>query len=165
MRTARELLIAAVERLGCYPNENALAMEILGYLDTPVHSIENPYKEFYYLDEEQRIALIGSVLTRKNGDYTVLYFPIGLDDENSNYGVAQGLLSVHPIYIDREHGAWFKVGAFSPDDLDIDLEFHGAECDLHDQVVEFIKQFHKYDVSYRGVLKAIQRRFKAGTLS
>jgi hypothetical protein len=168
MRTYRELLHAAAEYLDryaqCGKEGTALALEILGYLDTPVVPVTNVYKEFYDLPEEQRIALIGSVLVEQNGPYTVMYFPIGLDDANSNYGKAQGLITVHSVYIDRENGAWFKAGAFSPDDLDIDLEFHGTECDLHDQVVQFMKEFHKHDTSYYGVLRAIQRRFNAGTL-
>ena len=172
MRTYRELLADAAYWLQSQQDDiglsgdttNPLAAEILAYLDTPVVNITNPYKEFYELPEEQRIALIGSVLVEQNGPYTVMYFPIGLDDANSNYGKAQGLVTVHSVYIDRENGAWFKVGAFSPDDLDIDLEFTGTECDLYPQVVQFMKEFHKHDVSYYGVLRAVQRRFNAGKL-
>ena len=164
MRTARELLTRAAERLACNPDDIALADEIVDFLDTPVVQITNPYKEFYELPEEQRIALIGSMLVENRTGYPVIYFPVGLDDETYNYNVAQGLISVHPVHIDRKDGAWFKVGAFSPDDLDIDLEFTGQEVELHDQVVQFMRTLHKHDVSYRGVLKTIQRHFEAGTM-
>lgn len=55
---------------------------------------------------------------------------------------------------------WLGVHAFSPDDLDIDLNFTGDDCKLRDQVVEFLAKMDKVNVTYRGVLTAIYNRFK-----
>ena len=62
----------------------------------------------------------------RNNDH--FYFPIHLYNEWANYGKQVGLISVlDSVYVPSYKSWWFKLGSFSPDDLDIDLEFRGTE--------------------------------------
>lgn len=157
MRTASELLFAAYERLQEHcadrnDTNDVLIEEIGRFFTPPIKQIKDPYTEFYDLPEKDRIALIGTILEEQYGGR--LYFPIGLAYDEFNYEQNQGLIFVNKPCMD-DYGVWFRVGAFSPDDLDKDLDFFGNEVDYYDQVVTFLKRMHKFDVTYYGVLGAI----------
>ena len=94
--------------------------------------------KFYDLPEEKRIELIGQTVKEytKHNSPTV-YYVVGLRADCFNYGIQQGLVSLHmprslycseqtKAYLRKHHAdlEWFKIGAFSPDDLDLDLEFN-----------------------------------------
>lgn len=120
--------------------------------------------DFYNkLSEDERKALIGKCFREK--DREAFYFPVGLADGEFNYGVQQGLIFVTPIMNRQKKEKWFRVGASSPDDLDIDLDFFAPFMSLHQDVIEFVRTAKKKNVTYRGFLKAIQDHFKAGEMT
>jgi hypothetical protein len=128
----------------------------------------SPY-DFYNLPEVKRIDLIGDIfrLAKRSG----VYIPIHLVDADSNYGIAQGVLYVSEIYkIPLKHQApnegkmWFKVGAFSPDDLDMDLEFFDKPEWFRKNVITFLLGRAKIPTSYRQRLKEVQQEFETGEL-
>jgi hypothetical protein len=124
------------------------------------------------MTEDGRKKLVGSSF--RCPPRTGVYFPLQLSG-CFNYGVDQGLLLVLPVTQVRyppqfdSHGNpttryWFKVGAFSPDDLDLDLEFDHDECRLHADVVRYVETMRKWGVTYRGVLEEIRGYFRAGRI-
>jgi len=155
-----------------------------------MHLIFNSPYEFYELPEEERIKLIGRIYKARNWrvkkgkkelTYTdvqpTIYIPIGLHPEEFNYGIQQGVLcipEVREIPGNESHDKWFKVGAFSPDDLDRDLEFTLEDIKntdslginhLRQEIIEFIKgPMHKVNRRYKEVLEQIQKHFNAGKL-
>jgi hypothetical protein len=133
-------------------------------------TLATPYA-FYRMPEKKRIEMIGSHFYVTGRDDSV-YFPIGLSG-CFNYGIDQGLLSVPRIC--TVPGAtdsagkpakrnWFKVGAFSPDDLDLDLEFEHDQCWMRQDVIAYIARMHKRGVTYLSCLEEIRDHFKAGRL-
>lgn len=126
---------------------------------------KSPY-DFYELEEVERISLVGRPFReeRRHG----LYIPIFLSDKNENYGVAQGVLYVSDILIlksgEDKDEKWFKVGAFSPDDLDIDLEFVGKETCIRQEVIDFLLKYSTSTTSYKEILAMVITEFKMGTL-
>lgn len=96
--------------------------------------------KFYDLPEEKRVELIGQTVKgySKHSNPTI-YYVVGLRPDCFNYGIQQGLISLHmptrlycsektKVYLQkhRVNLDWFKIGAFSPDDLDLDLEFNNV---------------------------------------
>jgi hypothetical protein len=130
--------------------------------------LNSPY-DFYNLPEFKRFELIGSSFTlAKRGG---VYIPIDLVDKDSNYGVAQGVLYVPDIYkiplkhrLRNEGKTWFKVGAFSPDDLDIDLEFFDKKEGLRKSIITFLLRRARVPTSYKQRLKEVQQEFETGEL-
>lgn len=118
------------------------------------------YDFYYKRSEEERRELIGKCIRDRHG----IYFPVELDITQFNYGKRQGLIYVSPILKTSEGSKYFKVTAFSPDDLDVDLEFEHHECHLRQEVIAFIQQAPKMNVTYKGFLFRIQERFNAGEL-
>lgn len=128
--------------------------------------------DFYGMPEKKRIEMIGSCFYVTGRGDNGVYFPIGLSG-CFNYGVDQGLLSVPEIR--AVPGAtdsagkpakrnWFKVGAFSPDDLDLDLAFEHDQCWMRQDVIAYIAKMNKRGVTYLSCLEEIRDHFKAGRL-
>ncbi len=116
--------------------------------------------DFYKLPEEERLLLVGSVfkqINRKN-----LFFPVQLAECEFNYGVQQGLIFITEIH-SLQSGKWWRIGAMSPDDLDMNLDF--KETSIRQDVIEYVKSMRKHNVTYRGVLEEIQKHFKAGLIN
>lgn len=143
------------------------------------HLVFNSPYEFYALPEPERIKLIGRVFKErvfvvkgkgKKLVYTdqvrdTLYFPIGLAPDAFNYGIQQGVIFVNPVQNHREAGKWFRVGAFSPDDLDVDLNFGAEHIHLRQDIIAFIRgPMHKQNRHYKEVMEQIRDHFKAGTI-
>lgn len=148
------------------------------------HLIFNSAYDFYKLEETERIALIGRTIKErmwrlKHGKvvYTDairpgLYFPIGLHPSEFNYGIQQGLLYVTDVLKmpavqgDTQRKKWFRVAAFSPDDLDIDLDFDDTETHLRQEIIQFIRgPMHKRNRRYREIMEQIKKHFSAGTIT
>lgn len=139
-------------------------------MKTNERTFDNIY-HFYKLSDDEAKSLIGQAVYEKDE----MYFPIGLQNEWENYGKKTGLIYVSQIF--EWHGKpanqpelrnvklnlWFKLGAFSPDDLDIDLQFMNDEVDHRDKIIEFMYTMPWYDTSYHEVFTIIQNEFKAGT--
>lgn len=144
---------------------------------------DSPF-DFYDLSEDERVRLIGSVFRvrefifkGKNNDKIVytdnicgdLFIPVGLASDEFNYGVEQGVLVVTTIRRKLMSGVkcnkWFKVGVFSPDDLDMDLEFTGDDTSIRQDVVEFIRwSMCKRGRRYREMLEQIVDEFECGEI-
>ncbi len=125
--------------------------------------------DFYNLSEPERIALIGKCFKTKEeaGKYESTYFPIDLENEWINYGKKQGAIRVSAImpFINKtkEKDTWFRVGVFSPDDLDMDLDFMGAQYEpLREKILDFLHNMEKQNLDYELILQIIQLEFKAG---
>lgn len=121
--------------------------------------LDNPY-DFYKMDEEERKSLVGKCFKVRDKQSSY-YYPLQLKEGQFNYGVQQGVIFVSPVnyYLGQK---WFRVGVFSPDDLDFDLDI--KDCTLRQEVISFIEKMPKVDVTYRGVLESIQKHFNAGEL-
>lgn len=129
--------------------------------------------DFYNLPDEERIKYIGvpfeeegikvkNVFYKDDG----IFFPIGLNNIWENYGKTPGLLYISTPYQLKNKSYWFKVGAFSPDDLDIDLEFiFQDQKSCHNKRKLIIKWLlsNPYgewtDTSYREVIGLIKENF------
>ncbi len=117
--------------------------------------------EFYKLTRKARRKLLGSILVEKDNP-SVLYFVLDLENECFNYGSKEGLIRFSPIITYKEK-KWFRISAFSPDDLDIDLDFNDQEIYLYDQILKYVKtEIKKKDVTYEDFLLDIQTKFGAG---
>lgn len=118
---------------------------------------------FYDMDEKERRRLIGEELFVEDEKGT-RYFPVLLSHGEFNYGKREGLIRVSEILNHpKTYPKWFRVSAFSPDDLDIDLDFE--ETHLRADILDYIRAANKKDVTYKGFLGNIQEHFKAGQLS
>ena len=132
-------------------------------------TLQTPYI-FYGMSEVERRAMVGTYFFASDSG-KMLYFPVELSG-CFNYGVAQGLIFITEIYrhysvAADKNGARrnvFRVGAFSPDDLDLDLDFEHRECWLRQDVISYIKKMPKKGVTYMGVLESIRDHFKAGQI-
>lgn len=126
-----------------------------------MRSFKSPY-EFYKLPEEERRALIGEPFVAEERPFS-LYFPFEVDVPENNYNAAQGLIWVSMMLMSKE-GAWFRVAAFSPDDIDMDLDFTGAAAtvEMHQRVCDFLRTLPRFPLSYEGILKAVQLHCGAG---
>jgi hypothetical protein len=124
-----------------------------------MRTIVSPY-EFYEMPETERISLVGDCLKEERFD--TLYFPVCLSSEQFNYGISQGLLFVTPIRKVNDK-KYFKVGVFSPDDLDLDLCFKHPLTEIRQDVLEYIRKMNKKNVTYGGMLENIQNIF-GGTI-
>jgi len=116
--------------------------------------------DFYKLPEQKRIELIGHVF--KEGEAGAIYFPILLSGGEFNYGVQQGLIRVSQLLHTGTNGDWFRVSAFSPDDLDRDLDFDNPPYWLHRAVVKYVEQMNKRGRTYCDFLAEIQAHFGLG---
>lgn len=126
---------------------------------------ENVYK-FYDL-EHYRKNYVGCFL-KEVGKHanSGLFYVIHLANCWENYGSSEGLLYISKVWPidprkpDRQK-CWFKVGAFSPDDLDISLEFTGdlkTLCKTRRQILKLLKQSPIQtwtNTSYREALELI----------
>lgn len=123
---------------------------------------KSPY-DFYDLSEGNRIRLIGEEITLKKQRQS-RYFPIQLigDAIWRNYNRAQGLIYVSPILTHGDIGPWMRVAAFSPDDLDMDLDFLNANEKLRAKILRHIRKMPKDRWSYEGFLEAVQKEFPTG---
>ncbi len=130
---------------------------------------DSPYN-FYDLPQRDRKHMIDQCFTVKPHPIDVargtvpepdLYFPIGLTKEGSyyNYCRRQGVILVTRIISRKTEGQWMRVCAFSPDDLDMDLDFQNATPDLRERIINFIKRMPKREVTYAEVLETIRQRF------
>jgi hypothetical protein len=126
-------------------------------------NIQSAY-DFYRMNENDRIKAIDKVFVEdKNKD--CFFFPILLDKEAFNYGYQQGLLYLSPMLKNKQGKQWFRVAAFSPDDLDLDLDFENSKPNLRKKVFDFLMQHKFKDVTYREVLEYIQAEFKSGIIN
>lgn len=124
---------------------------------------QHVYK-FYDLGENERKELIGTYFKESRYDNGTLFFPVGLHEDDFNYGIQQGLILVSPIW--KFNGKkWFRVAAFSPDDLDKALDFESEECSIRQDVIDYIIKMPKKFVTYDSILLDIQEHFKAGKLT
>jgi hypothetical protein len=130
---------------------------------------------FYNLPEASRIGMIGThfkTVTRCQPGGKVLvgnrvYFPVDLASGEFNYGYRQGLIFVNPVVevVAEEHGMlehWFRVGAKSPDDLDIELDIYGDESRLlkaRKKILSYMsKEWNVHLVKYRELLRVLNNR-------
>ena len=125
--------------------------------------------DYYDLPEEERFNLLETYCLDVDRKYST-YFPIWL----SEYGACQnyneafallGLLKPSPIRYGKQKGQiWFKVYAFSPDDLDLDLEFYN-EVDKYELMFEYLKnEMPRIGGTYMDFMLEIQKKF-GGDLS
>ncbi len=136
--------------------------------------------DFYDLPEEERKAMVGESFM-VNGPYGSsspyehrgfviqpdIYFPIQLSEhgQHLNYGTRQGVLNVigiRPFYEKSSQypNTWFRVACFSPDDLDLDLNFENSPTEeLRNKVIDLIREMPKDEVEYRECLEFIQSYF------
>lgn len=124
--------------------------------------MSSAYDFYYDLNESDRLVLadIGCVLSYSDGDY----FPIGLSEKGmwQNYGVPKGLIRVGHVFNKKPYlpAGWLRVAAFSPDDLDMDLDFSPADDELRAKIVEYMTRLVPIDqVTYRDVLDMVQAEF------
>lgn len=128
---------------------------------------ENPYDFYYKLTEEQRLFMIKN--QQFFGAKRYLYFPIELSEDCFNYGFNQGLLILlKPLSacLSKKELAkyqfdpnWIKLGAFSPDDLDLDLEWSG-DYKLYLKIRKTVKNLMNCgQTTYKDFLKAIQQEY------
>jgi hypothetical protein len=124
-------------------------------------TFKNQY-DFYRLPEDQRAALLGSFFKVEGKED--FYFVFDLEDENTNYGVKQGVVRVSAIMSYDHKKNWFRVNVFSPDDLDMDFDFVGLQDlrHLRRRVLGFMLGVKKQDTSYKNVFAALQERFPMG---
>jgi len=113
--------------------------------------------DFYRLPENERIALIGTEFKVQDKYDKGEYFVIGLTEEGGwqNYGRQQGLIWLS-LPMNYKGKTWFRVAAFSPDDLDMDLDFDDPAPDLRDKICNLLREMPKDNVTYREVLEFIQ---------
>lgn len=135
----------------------------------------NSSDDFYALPEEERKSLIGSVfkermrkikyekVTYLNKTSGTLFFPVGLAEDEFNYGVKQGLIFVTAC--NKSNNKWFRAGVISPDDLDIDLDFGAEHIHLRQDVIDYIKKANKLNIKYKEFLGKIRDYFGAGILT
>jgi hypothetical protein len=129
--------------------------------------------DFYEMPEPQQRAMVNDFfvveeeLKRLGEDLVCRYYPVRLTEQESwmNYRARQGILRVSTLWPHREYvkgkyvesgKLWFKVGCFSPDDLDLDLEWVGPPEDLRKKVTELIRDMPKDEVGYMECLEFIQ---------
>jgi len=124
-----------------------------------------PY-EFYKLPEAERIAMVNSYFSTED-EPVARYFPISLTENgaNWNYGRHQGLLYLSPIWLLKKQNPWFKVAAFSPDDLDLCLYWEGnnATPAFREKILSWIEEMPKDNIDYQEALEFIQSYFQ-GTI-
>lgn len=118
--------------------------------------ILNHVDKFYDLTEEERIELVGTVFKAEGKD--TLYFPLQLAEGEFNYGIRQGIIFLTSV---SKYKTW-GIGVYSPDDLDMDLCFD--DVSIRQDVIEYVKSINKNNVTYRGILKKIQKRFNTGVI-
>lgn len=131
--------------------------------------IDNIY-DFYGFEESKRKSLIGITIKEitkfKNREIVRLYFPIQLTQECFNYGIQEGLIYLSETSKSKtDNSKWFGVSAFSPDDLDLSLIFQNKECQIRQEVIDFIKKIQKNETTYKKFLLKIQEHFKCGIIS
>ncbi len=122
---------------------------------------DNIYDFYYKLTQEERENLLGEILTEKDR----LYFPVWLNNKWENYGHDIGLLILlKPFKLPNKKikFASFKVGAFSPDDLDIDIWFE--ETTSYQEVLDYVKSMNKIGVDYKELIFSIKEKFPDGKL-
>lgn len=128
---------------------------------------DNPY-QFYKLTESERIQLVEkrSIITFKSSYPEVKLYPILLNKSGTlqNYGLAQGLISCHqPYNIKARNEYWSKIGAFSPDDFDCDLEFTDTRLQpimaWWKKVSQYLENLPIVPYDYRELLETIQKEF------
>lgn len=117
--------------------------------------------DYYDLPEEERFNLLETYCVKDN----YIYFPIWLSEAGAcqNYNEAfalLGLLEPYTIGYGKQKGQiWFKVYAFSPDDLDLDLEFYN-EVDKYELIFEYLKnEMPRIGGTYKDFLLELQKKF------
>ena len=131
-------------------------------------TLDSPY-DFYKFTEEEQKALIGQCFTEaKRPD--AAYYPVQLTEEGGweNYGREQGLIYFSSMRMNKDK-TWFRVAAFSPDDLDMDLDFEGKDEQFREQVRDYLELYIAtcplQGVRYIDLLRDIQANFKAGEIT
>lgn len=127
--------------------------------------LSNKY-DFYDLPEKSRIEMVGTcfrVEGRASGD---LFFAVGLNDKQFNYGVKQGLILVSAVRkTNVDHKKWFRICAISPDDLDLDLDFNEAEIHHRQNIISYMQLMKLTDTTYKAILSEIQCVYQAGVFT
>jgi len=137
-----------------------------------MHKFKRAY-DFYALPEHERRSYVGQqFLAIDHPDYE--FFVIGLVEGEFNYGSRQGVLYIFPPRKDTyakspDFGQlWWKIGVFSPDDLDKSIEFSGdAECKLFSKVRGFLREANPIllNTTYHDALEFVRQEFNCGTHS
>lgn len=147
---------------------NGLAMELLtNDMDNfGMRKFKSAY-DFYRLPDLERRSMVGQQFFEVGRDTE--YFVISMDDPACNYGVFQGVIFLLPIQPNRykvsEFGdKWFRVGVFSPDDEDKDLDFFGDDCKHFKKVRKFLREMNPLflNVGYNEILSMVQEHVQAG---
>jgi hypothetical protein len=130
--------------------------------------------DFYKMPEEQRRAMVGDYfvekasLARLGPELVDRYYPIQLTEQGSwmNYNRRQGVLHLTPIWPYRDYSKRGKLGitdkkifrltCFSPDDLDLALEWIGPPDGLRAKVIALLDEMPKDEVEYQECLEFIQ---------
>lgn len=134
-------------------------------LNSFLKSFNSPY-DFYNLPESEKKYLFGKPFKVKDSDQ--IYFPVDLHPDEFNYGEQQGLIFVTQVFAKNDlYTNWFRIAAFSPDDLDIDLDFSSDNKSLSElwrqQAIEFLSNpVNLQNIFYTNVLRSIQKLTGAG---
>lgn len=151
--------------------------------------IENPYDFYYKMEAEERDSLLDAVLVQ-NRDYKkgrqrvpnrCLYFPISLNAKgrSENYGRSPGLVYLmpwsrqgskskgtvaEPATKVRSRYSYFKVYSFSPDDLDVDLEWWGKPKSAWKKLLTFLLLDRPAPTDYTTYFQRLQQEVEGGKL-
>ncbi len=129
-------------------------------------TFNNEY-DYYKLTDQERANLVGYTFQVKGEQEQSLYFPVKLTEEEGfvNYNHRYGALVLTPV-LKSKQGNWFRLGVFSPDDMDLDLDFNQDELNLRNNVINILKQLIDKDqeYTYREILEFVQITLAAGTI-
>lgn len=117
--------------------------------------------DFYALPAKTRKGLVGGYFRTGELGADARYFPVILTDEARwvNYGVRTGVIRVANIPGHGKYKPFVRASAFSPDDLDMDLDFMNPASDLFERVCRFVLAGPRVQVTYRQILDSIHANF------
>lgn len=150
-------------------------------------TFDNIYK-FYDLPEEDRAKLVGQKIQqvesfkfKRKLKSVRIFYVVDLDNEWTNYGSKQGLIGLlQPLVMRLSQKEltkyikgtgdpyWFKLYAFSPDDLDLALHFDAPKNtkEVFNRVEKFMDEHCSlfFNMSYKEILKFAQKELGMGEI-
>lgn len=133
--------------------------------------LENIY-QFYDLPDEEAKKLVGQIIEeserkpQKPSDKRnnpnppkkwAIYFPVGLENENTNYGKKYGLIGLSHVFNHwKNKTPYFRVFAMCPDDLDVGITYQGDGMEeLRQKVYDFMLSLPFEETDYREIMQLI----------
>ena len=117
--------------------------------------------DFYKLSEADRRKLVGSFFLSEQTPCYVLK----LKSAQFNYGFAEGVLGVLPVFqCGYPLRDYFAVRVYSPDDLDLALEFQYEEVGCRDAVLTYLKSMPLQSMTYQEALERIREHVGCGSI-